>query len=302
MKTRFTLMALLVVATLMASTVTTQAQRTGADLRNGKVDSQTIKRQNYEFNLTQQDTSLVVKNRNVKSTYSGLRALKEVKKLEDDRKWKWHEGKYMGVNLMYSGLVGNLGNMSLPSDAQYMTSGTKSIGVDINLIDGVLFSSGCFGIVTGLGLEINNFRFTNNISLTRDANGYLIPDNSYTERGIELSKSKLTTTYLNVPILFQFQIGRNSYNRRSDCWLSFGVVGGIKLQSYTKVKYSHEGADFKKKDFNNQNVANFHLGFQASVGFYSGFNITAKYYPQSIFRKGAGPDLEQVSIGIGFAF
>lgn len=261
-----------------------------------------LKRHNYQLNITTKDTLLVLKTRNSENVYTGKNAIRKVNQLESFRKWGWAGGKYIGINIMYNGLVSGLGSMNLPSNAQYMTQTTKSIGVDLNLIDGVLFSSGCFGIVSGLGLEINNFRFANNISLTRDKDGYTIPDNSYTERGINLSKSKLTTTYLNVPLLFQFQIGRTPYKKESDCWISVGIVGGIKLQSYTKVMYSHEGRDVKKKEFNNQNIANFHLGFQASIGFYSGFNVTAKYYPQSIFRSDFGPHVEQVSIGIGYVF
>lgn len=268
----------------------------GAEILKGKIN---IYNPKYKFELTPTDTTLKYKYDNENYLFKGDEALQQLGRITQQTKrrgsltnrWKWDEGRYMGVNVMYSGLIQNLGHMQLPSDAAYMQQTTKSIGVDINIIDAVLFSYRRFGIVTGLGFEINNFRFDNNISLMRNSDGYVVPDNSFTERGIELSKSKLTTCYMNIPLLLQFKLSNKG-------WISAGVVGGMRLSNHTKVKAPEIGI---QKSHDNLNLRNFHYGFQASVG-YGMYSMTAKYYPQSIFRPGFGPNVQQVSIGIGIDF
>lgn len=247
------------------------------------------KRSKYTQN--NEDTTLVIKKRNIEITYKGQEATKIWKSASKFKKWKWDQGRFMGGNIMYNGLVENLRTMQLPDDASQMSLMTKSIGVDINLIDAVLYSRGCFGVVMGLGIESNNFRFNNNVSLTKDSEGNTVIDNSFTERGIHLSKSKLTTTYLNVPIMLQLHFKPGGY-------VSLGVVTGIRLQSYTKTVSPELG---KQKVFSDFNLRNIHYGFVASVG-YGGVSLTAKYYPNSIFRTGQGPKVEQASVGIGFMF
>lgn len=256
--------------------------------------STTAMAQRVKFTQNSQDTTLVIKKRNSTITYEGREAQRKWKNYNH---WHWDEGQYMGFNLTYSGLVQNLRNMQLPNDAAGMQLTTKSIGIDINFIDFVIYSYRRFGIVSGMGIESNNFRFQNNISLAKDANGNTIIDNSFTERGINLTKSKLTTTYLNVPLLFQLRFGTKG-KYYDGGFISAGAIVGLRLQSYTKT-VSHELG--KQKHFDDFNLRNFHLGFQATVG-YRGFSLTAKYYPQSIFRPGAGPQMQHVSVGIGYMF
>ncbi|MEG2865468.1 MAG: outer membrane beta-barrel protein [Mucinivorans sp.] len=208
-------------------------------------------------------------------------------------KWRWDEGNFIGVNLFYNGLTGTGRGQS----GDFMELDTKSIGVDINLIDVVIYSYRRFGVVTGLGIESNNFRFRNNISLTKNSDNMVVADYQYQDQGIKLEKSKLTTTYLNIPLLFQIKLGSKK-STLGGGWISAGVIAGLRLQNYTKVGLPDHG---RKKDFSDLNMRNLHWGFMASIG-YCGATITAKYYPHSIFRPGEGPDTQQFNIGIGYTF
>lgn len=252
--------------------------------------------QREKYVRTETDTTYTVRERRAEITYKGEEAIKKRQQDLSYKTWGWSSGKYMGVNIMYCGLLQNLGTMQLPSEASAMNLGLKSVGVDINFIDAVLFSYYDFGIVTGMGIESNNYRFTNNISLGYDDQGNTVIDDSFTERGIHLTKSKLTTTYLNIPLLFQYNFGeaRNGYAG----FVSVGAIVGIRLQSYTKTVSPEFG---KQKHFSDFNLNNLHVGFQAMVG-YRNVALTAKYYPHSIFRTGAGPNVQQASIGIGFTW
>ena len=103
---------------------------------------------------------------------------------------------WSGISFGYNGLVRNLGHMQLPEDAKYMKLAGNSVNFNLNLIDVELISHKNYALVTGLGMEFNTFRFKNNLSLTKDANGFTVPDYSYNDQGIQLKKSKLTTNYL----------------------------------------------------------------------------------------------------------
>lgn len=226
-------------------------------------------------------------------TYKGERAIKEYQKYKKNgKRWRWDGGHWQGATLTYGGLVDGLGNLNKPQGAEWMTQGTSSIGLDLNFIDLTIFSRGCFGIFSGLGLEINNFRFDKNVAIGNDENGYIVPDWSYDKSGVALSKTKLTTTYLQVPLMFEFQFGKN----RSG-WINFGVVGGFLVDGHTKIK-QRDGGTVKR--YSGLNLNNFHYGFEASIG-YTAFGLRAKYYPQSIFRDGLGPNTQQVNIGITIA-
>lgn len=218
------------------------------------------------------------------------------------KRWRWASGHWMGVSIFYSGLVQNLGHLSMPQGAEILKLSPKSIGVDLNFIDAVIVSKGCFGLVTGLGLEINNFRFDNNVGLTTDENGVVIPNLSYTEQGIYLTKSKLNTVYLNMPLLFEFQFGRPSYRRtNNNIFINFGVIGGLRIHSHTKVKSNDDRMNGTFKEHGGLNLRNFHYGFIVNVG-YGNFALSAKYYPHSIFTNGGGPNLQQVNIGLSILF
>lgn len=203
----------------------------------------------------------------------------------------WRSGHWAGVVLSYNGLIGDLGHLSLPAEAKFMEQSPKSIGVSLNLIDYTLGCSRKVGFVTGLGFEFNNFRFENNIGLKRE-NGVLVPDYQYEEKGIHLEKSKLVTCYMNIPVLFEVQFGRNN-----NFFVNGGVIGGWRIGSHTKIKADDPQLKGKYKDHGNLGIRNLHYGYTLNFG-YDHLAVSAVYYPQSVFRSGQGPQVRQFNIGL----
>lgn len=204
-------------------------------------------------------------------------------------KFVWNDGHWAGIGLHYSGLVTNLGKLKLPEGAEFLSQSAKSIGVTLNPIDFTLLRSGRFGLITGLGVEFNNFRFDSNVALTYE-NGMIRPNEQY--ENVKLSKSKLYTCYLNIPLLIEFQMGRHH-----DFFINAGVVGGWRMGAHTKIKASDPQLSGKFKERGNMGLRNFHYGYTVNIG-YSHFAISATYYRPSIFRPGHGPQVEQVNIGL----
>lgn len=218
------------------------------------------------------------------------------------KRWKWRGGHWAGVGIYYSGLVENLGHLGLPGGADYLRQTPASVGVNVHFADLTLVSNRHFGLITGIGLEINNFRFDRNVSLTQDGSGCIVPDYSYDEAGLELKKSKLTTVYLNLPLLVEFQFGRIRSGNKCPGFVNFGLIGGVRLQGHTKVKYRDANGDMQtRKQHKGLNLRNFHYGVECNIG-YKWVALSARYYPQSIFVSDKGPNVQQVNIGLSLMF
>jgi len=144
------------------------------------------------------------------------------------------------------------------------------------------------GLVTGLGLTYNDYRFSNDYTIEND-NGLVKPI-LLNKSG--LSKSKLSTTYLTVPLMLEFQIPVNGHDKR--LYFSGGVIGGLKVGSHTKVK--QDGNKSKSRD--DFNINPFRYGATARLG-YKGINLFGTYYFSTFFKNSRGPELFPFTIGIG---
>lgn len=214
---------------------------------------------------------------------------------EQTRRVLWRDGRWAGIGIHYSGMVTNLGNFSLPAGAERMTQSVKSIGVTLNPVDFILVGNQSFRLLTGLGFELNNFRFDQDIALKYE-NGVTTVDEQYLAQGVNLTKSKLFTAYMNIPILIEFQTGRNH-----NFFINGGVIGGLRIGAHTKIQGKSSIIGGIAKDHSSFGLRNFHYGYTLNFGYsHIGFNLT--YYHSPLWRKGAGPQVRQVNAGISLVF
>lgn len=166
----------------------------------------------------------------------------------------------------------------------------KSFEVGINFLQydiGLQKGKRNVGLVTGLGLTFNDYRFSNGYTL-KNVDG-IIHSVELEQSG--LSKSKLSTGYLTLPLLLEFQVPVKGHDKRF--YVSGGVIGGIKLGSHTKVKY-HGDKDKNHDDFN---INEFRYGATARIG-YQKINLFGTYYFSTFFKSGRGPEMNPFTIGI----
>lgn len=214
---------------------------------------------------------------------------------EQTRRVLWRDGRWAGIGIHYSGLVTNLGNFSLPAGAERLTQSAKSIGVTLNPVDFILVGNQTVRLMTGLGFELNNFRFDQDVTLKYE-NGVTTVDEQYLAQGVNLTKSKLFTAYMNIPLLIEFQIGRNR-----NFFINGGVVGGLRIGAHTKIQGKGAIVGGTAKDHSSFGLRNFHYGYTINFGYsHIGFNLT--YYHSPLWRKGAGPQARQVNAGISLVF
>ena len=166
----------------------------------------------------------------------------------------------------------------------------KSWNYNLNFLEyGIGLGTSYAGLVTGMGFEWSNYIFDRNNSIEKDLSGNII-ERSEPYNGI--TKSKLSMTYLNVPLILEFQIPAG--NKRIH--ISGGLTGGVKLASRTKIKYLDGGRqkEVRKDDFS---LSPFRYGATIRIG-YRAINLFANYYFSPLFGETHEPELYPFSVGL----
>jgi hypothetical protein len=187
--------------------------------------------------------------------------------------------------------------MDLPSEISYMelhSGKSNSFNVNFSQVSLGIFRG--LGIVTGLGINWNNYVFSGDNNIIVGGNGTieeLIPAGD-----VPLRKSKFTTLYLNVPAILEMQLPTGEGHRLN---IGAGVIGGIKIGSHTKMVYEDK-QKFKSNSDLNLNLLR--AGVTGRIG-YQNFMLYGTYYLTPWFEDNKGPgfyNLEPFEIGIAFTF
>ena len=151
-----------------------------------------------------------------------------------------------------------------------------------------------FRIQSGLEFNFNNFMFDNNVRIANLDNQVVF----FKEPDLNLDKSKLTATYVSVPVM----MGLNFKNAKGKEGFSVmaGGYAGYRIGSHTKIKYNDAEGDTKKdKARGSFNLQDYQYGISASIG-YRGFNLFTKYNLSDLFKEDRGPQAQVINFGISF--
>ena len=215
---------------------------------------------------------------------------------EDDARF---QGSWSGFSMGLSNYMNKDFSLSRNSTDEFMDLNTgKSWNMNLNFAQySINLINNKFGLVTGLGLEWNYYRFDNNNTIQKDADGVIITDTT-TYAGFSIDKSKLSTTYATVPLLLEWH---SSSNQDRGVVIAAGVIGGVKLGSNTKIVYKENGDTNKDKKRDDYNLSPFKYGITARIGV-GDWLVYGTYYLTSLFEKDKGPELYPFSIGIALSF
>lgn len=214
---------------------------------------------------------------------------------EDDFSGHW-SGIYLGLN----GFANTDYSNYLPDEAGFMDVNLlRSSVLNLNMIQyskSFQHTRNTIGLVTGLGLEIQTYFLDKNTSIEKVANRI---------QGVKLffdsnQKSKLSSVYLSIPLLMEFQIPIKNYGNRF--YVSAGVVVNKRLSTHTKVKYRKNNKKEKLKKPDDFYLHDIRFSAMLRAG-YRWINLYASYDLQPLFQESKGPKIYPFSIGVSlFSF
>jgi hypothetical protein len=226
-------------------------------------------------------------------------------------------GHWAGVDLGINGLLTTDFNMGYPAEVAFLDQKTeKSIAVNINFYEQniPLNKSGTLGLVSGLGLTWNNYRFSSDVMLRNENNNMM----GYYIEGVNVRKSKLVNTWLTMPLYLELQTRSN--NTKEKAHIAAGVVAGWRFRSHTKIYFDDANKAYNLiepftgsvvetgqtpsnsrrniiKDFNSFQQNPFKLDASVRAG-WGIVNLYANYSLTQLFIKDRGPELYPFAIGI----
>ena len=230
-------------------------------------------------------------------------------------------GHWAGVDIGLNGFVTPDFNMNFPKEYEYLDLRMeKSIAVNLNFFEqNIPFSKNQkWGMLTGLGLTFNDYRFLRPTRLNMDSSELI----GYIDQDISIRKSKLSAMYLSLPVLFEFQTAP-SY-RKNGFHINMGMIVSARLSSHTKTYYDELNSVFNVTKYNPETgqydvvftsispddpkahhygdwfLQPFKFEATARIG-WNFLNFWANYSLNTMFREGKGPEVYPWSAGITLA-
>jgi hypothetical protein len=214
-------------------------------------------------------------------------------KWDRNKKTKF-DGHWAGFDLGVNGFVDKNFSGDLPAGYEFLSlKYEKSIDVQINFFEqNINLYNNKLGLVTGLGLRWNNYRFADNIILLRDEDKIAGKANNTRD----WRKSKLTVNYLQLPLLLEYQT--NNRARKNSFHVSGGFVLGWRYASHSKMLYFDSGRQ-KPKTRDDFHLRPFRYDVTARIG-WGILNLYATYSLNTMFRNDRGPEMYPFAIGLTF--
>lgn len=220
---------------------------------------------------------------------------------DNDDSWTFNKKKrnkgfdphWAGFSMGLNNYVTPDNSTTLPVNWQLLEVNTNnSFEVNLNFGEkGINLIKNRVGLVTGVGLKWNNYKFRNsNVMLNADSTVLQISEN----QDLKGKMSKLTTWYLTIPLLIEIQIPTGG----DELYINAGVEGGLKLSSHTKIKTDDKEKYKDKSDFF---ISSLDYRLAARAG-YGDFGIYAAYSMMPLFEKDKATELYPVAVGVTLNF
>lgn len=140
----------------------------------------------------------------------------------------------------------------------------------------------------GLGAFASNI-FTDRYAFETDSMTYLPPVT------VEYKRTKLVTTYLDLPI--EFRYCSNPEKRNNSFKIGIGFKGGVLVGSHSKIRMRDALGDWMvSKNTGIKHLNQYRYGPTFRIG-YGSFNIFAYYLLNTLFVKNKGPEIVPFSVG-----
>lgn len=253
--------------------------------RNHYEDSVKVKLGKMDFEVIDSDTTVIRMGRSKISIddEGNIDIGKEEKEQTFDGHWS---GFYLGIN----GYMTSNDKLTPPENYDELDlTYEKSIDVQLNMFEqNFNLAREKLGLLTGLGLQWNNYRFDNDVKLNGSADTLAFeepdPDKNY-------EKSKLVATYLTVPLFLEYQT--NNDNESDSFHISAGAIGGLRIGTHSK-NIVNGNKSKQRQDFH---LSPFRADAAVRIG-WGKVNLYGSYGLINLFKDDKGPELYPFSVGI----
>jgi hypothetical protein len=190
------------------------------------------------------------------------------------------------------------GNGNFPgSSSPYAVRGWGSWNVGFNWMASQRISKG-FNWDLGLGVQWYNFKFENRDFQAVRGDGEI----DFIQRSdVNGFKSKISASYLTAMSLFRLDFGKMNDQGRKGFRIAAGPYAGYRLGGTSKFVYRPSDGGGRRKEHQNTGIYlnNFRYGLRGEVGV-GRFNFFTTYDLNTLFEKGAGPELNALTFGVIF--
>jgi hypothetical protein len=215
------------------------------------------------------------------------------KKKQDKDDFKHWTGFSVGVN----GYFNPTGGLNLAKNYKYMDLNySRSFNFQFNLFEKQFnLAKNHVKIITGFGFDYHSYALSNKTKLNADSSftwGTIDSSNTYSYK-----KNKLRNTYIQVPLLLEFN---TSNNPNKSFHLAFGVIGEFLISGRTKQSLEElkaNKADVTRVRKDNYNMSPFAAKAHVNFG-YKGWTLFGEYNLTPLFESGKGPELYPFTAGI----
>jgi hypothetical protein len=206
-----------------------------------------------------------------------------------------HDGHWAGFDFGVNMLTNGQFKSSFPNNPQWENDPAKSFYWNFNLLDHRFnIYKEYVGITTGIGLNFNQIGLKNNYILNENVDSIWV----YSDTINKFSKNKLRATYLQIPLLLEFN---TNVDEDKSFYFVAGVIGGIRLASSVKRKYEQSGVDSKEKVKGAYGLNAFKLDGTVRMG-YSDWGVFANYSLLPLFDTNKTEQVYPLTFGLTFNF
>ena len=205
-------------------------------------------------------------------------------------------GHWAGLDIGVNGYVDKNFNIEMPAGYDFLDLNyEKSIDLSLNFFEQDFnLVNEKFGIVTGMGIRWNNYRFD-------DRQLVLVSDSAqiygYTDNTTNWKKSKVVNNYLTVPLLFEYQTNPNA--NTSSFHIAAGMILGWRFRTWTKMMEKDDERNVTK-DRETFHMNPFKYDVTARIG-WGVLNLYGTYSLNTLFKSGEGPELYPFAIGLSLS-
>lgn len=209
---------------------------------------------------------------------------------EVEKKKEVVEFSTLGLSLGLNTFMHN-GNPNLPLKYSNLElEPLRSWNVNLKLVEAkISLINHQLNLLMGVGVDWNNYRFRENISLSPRTDTLMIRMDT-----INFTKNKLMTQNLMGHMMLQFETKPGENGRTFD--IGAGVFAGYLLNARTKQVSDLRGKNKFEDDFQ---LNGFRYGICGRIG-YGAFDLYINYTLNDIFRTDLGPSVQNLSFGLNF--